>query len=86
LDLPARQRFLGTLQKIARHGKTIILVTHRVEEIFPEIHRVILLKQGRVLLDGNKAETLTSEHLSALFEAPITVRPHHGYYTAVCGV
>jgi iron complex transport system ATP-binding protein len=85
LDLPARQRFLRTLQNIARHGKTIILVTHRVEEIFPEINRVILLKQGRVLLDGKKVDALTSEHLSALFEAPITVHEHHGYYSAMCG-
>ena len=85
LDLPARQRFLATLQNIARHGKTIILVTHRVEEIFPEINRVILLKQGRILLDGAKAAVLTSKHLSALFEAPITVHQHHGYFSAVCG-
>ncbi len=86
LDLPARQRFLGTLQNIARHGKTIILVTHRVEEIFPEVDRVILLKQGRILLDGNKTEALTSKHLSNLFEAPVEVHRHHGYYSAVCGV
>ena len=86
LDLPARQRFLETLQKIAQHGKTIILVTHRVEDIFPEINRVILLKHGRILLDGDKEKVLTSKHLSALFEAPITVHKHHGYYSAVCGV
>jgi iron complex transport system ATP-binding protein len=86
LDLPARQRFLGTLQKIARHGKTIILVTHRVEEIFPEINRVILLKQGRILFDGTKEKALTSQHLSALFEAPIVVHKHHGYYSAVCEI
>ena len=86
LDLPARQRFLETLQKIAQHGKTIILVTHRVEEIFPEINRVILLKNGRILLDGDKEEVLTSKHLSALFEAPITVHKHQSYYSAVCGV
>jgi iron complex transport system ATP-binding protein len=86
LDLPARQRFLMTLQNIARHGKTIILVTHRVEEIFPEINRVILLKQGRIMLDGQKEAVLTSKNLSALFEAPIMVHQHHGYYSAVCGV
>ncbi len=85
LDLLARHRFLGTLKNIARHGKTIILVTHRVEEIFPEIERVILLKQGRVMLDGSKQEILTSANLSALFEAPIEVQQNHGYYTAVCG-
>lgn len=82
LDLLARSRFLQTLQNIARHGKTIILVTHRVEEIFPEIDRVILLKHGRILLDGRKREVLTSQHLSAMFGARIRVQESNGYYTA----
>ncbi len=85
LDLLARSRFLQTLQNIARHGKTIILVTHRVEEIFPEIDRVILLQQGRILLDGAKREVLTSRHLSAMFGAPIRVQESNGYYTAASG-
>ena len=82
LDLLARSRFLQTLRNIARHGQTIILVTHRVEEIFPEIDRVILLQQGRILLDGAKREVLTSHHLSAMFGAPIKVQENKGYYTA----
>jgi iron complex transport system ATP-binding protein len=85
LDLLARSRFLQTLRNIARQGKTIILVTHRVEEIFPEIDRVILLQQGRILLDGAKREVLTSRHLSALFGAPIRVQESNGYYTAYSG-
>jgi iron complex transport system ATP-binding protein len=83
LDLMARHRFLRTLQNLARHGKTIILVTHHIEEIFPEINRVILLQHGRVLLDGRKAEVLTSRHLSAMYEGPVTVQNANGYYTAV---
>ena len=82
LDLLARSRFLKTLQNLARHGHTIILVTHRVEEIFPEIHRVILLQQGRILYDGRKGEVLTSKNLSSLFGAAIRVQENHGYYTA----
>jgi len=85
LDLLARSRFLGTLRNIARHGQTIILVTHRVEEIFPEIDRVILLNQGRILHDGRKREVLTSRRLSAMFGAPIRVRQSRGYYTATSG-
>ena len=85
LDLLARSRFLQTLRNIARHGQTIILVTHRVEEIFPEIDRVILLQQGRILLDGAKREVLTSHHLSAMFGAPIRVQERNGYYTASSG-
>jgi iron complex transport system ATP-binding protein len=60
LDLMVRHRFLGTLRNLALHGKTIILVTHHIEEIFPEINRVILLTHGRVLLDGTKSEVLSS--------------------------
>ncbi len=85
LDLLARSRFLQTLQNIARLGKTIILVTHRVEEIFPEIDRVILLQQGRIVLDGRKREVLTSRNLSAMFGALIRVQENSGYYTAASG-
>jgi iron complex transport system ATP-binding protein len=85
LDLMARHRFLQTLQNLARHGKTIILVTHHIEEIFPEINRVVLLQHGRVLLDGDKPGVLTSRNLSAMFEAPVTVKETQGYYTARSG-
>ena len=85
LDLMVRHRFLGTLRNLARHGKTIILVTHHIEEIFPEINRVILLSHGRVLLDGPKPEVLTSGHLSEMFEGPVTVHTANGYYAAMSG-
>ncbi len=85
LDLVARNRFLTTLRKLARHGRTIILVTHRVEEIFPEIDRVILLHEGRILRDGRKREVLTSRNLSAMFGAPVLVQENRGYYTACSG-
>jgi iron complex transport system ATP-binding protein len=85
LDLMVRHRFLGTLRNLARHGKTIILVTHHIEEIFPEINRVILLGHGRVLRDGAKPEILTSGHLSEMFEGPVTVHAANGYYAAMSG-
>ena len=55
LDLLARHRFLETLHNVARQGKTIILVTHHVEEIFPEIQRVILMKNGTISDEWEKA-------------------------------
>ena len=60
-------------------------MTHRVEGIFPEIDRVILLDHGRLLLDGPKRQVLTSHNLSALFGAAVQVRESHGYYTAASG-
>ncbi len=83
LDLLAMHRFLATIRRVAQHGKTIILVTHHVEEIIPEIGRVILLKEGRVFRDGPKAEVLTGATLSALYDAPIHVRAGEYYLASV---
>lgn len=82
LDLVARQRFLQTLRRIAQAGKTVILVTHHIEEILPEMDRVILMREGRVFRDGTKEETLTSTNLSDLYAAPVEVRQNGNYYTA----
>ncbi len=85
LDLPARRRFLETLSEIARSGKTIVLVTHHVEEVLPEIGQTVLLHQGKVFRDGPTAGILTSEMLSALFGEPIDVQHHNGVYSASLG-
>lgn len=83
LDLLAMHRFLETLRGVAQRGKTLILVTHHVEEILPEIERVILLKDGQIALAGPKRDVLTSRHLSELFDAPIRITEGAaGYYTA----
>src|SRR5206468_4082639 len=55
LDLVARHAFMEQIRDVARQGVTILLVTHYVEEIIPEIDRVVLLAQGRIAADGPKA-------------------------------
>jgi iron complex transport system ATP-binding protein len=79
LDLVARHHFMERVRAVARQGTTILLVTHHVEEIIPEIERVILLRHGRVACDGPKAAVLTDERLSAAFGAPLTVEATGGY-------
>jgi iron complex transport system ATP-binding protein len=80
LDVVARLRFLETVRRIARQGTTIVLITHHVEEIIPEIGRVIFLKDGRADSDGPKAAMLTSERLGQLFGGPVAVGRHDGYF------
>jgi len=82
LDLMARHRFLELLRRIAARGTTLILVTHHVEEIVPEIGRVVLLRRGRVAAEGSKAAMLQAERLSELFAAPIVLDEVGGYYYA----
>ena len=80
LDLVVRYQFLESIRAIARQGTTLMLVTHRVEEIIPEIESIVLLKRGRVAAAGPKTTTLTSANLTAVFEAPITLTESGGYY------
>jgi iron complex transport system ATP-binding protein len=82
LDVVARHRFLERVRRIARDGTTLVLVTHHVEEIVPEIERIILLERGRVALAGRKSETLTSAHLSSVYGKQITLHEADGYYHA----
>jgi iron complex transport system ATP-binding protein len=86
LDLVVRYEFLESIRDIARQGTTLILVTHRVEEIIPEIESIVLLQRGRVAAAGPKATTLTSANLTAVFEAPILLTEAGGYFAgAVAG-
>ncbi|MGB7787570.1 ABC transporter ATP-binding protein [Methanoregula sp.] len=83
LDLHALHAFRQTLRKIAQSGKGIILVTHNLPDIIPEISRVILMKDGRFVHDGRKEDLLTDGHIGDLFEVPVHVRKAGGYYYAM---
>ncbi len=82
LDLHALHTFRRTLRKIARSGTGIILVTHNLHDIIPEISRVVLMRDGAVRKDGPKADVLTDGAVGDLFRAPVRVREEDGYYYA----
>ena len=80
LDVVSRHHFMERVRAVARQGTTILLVTHHVDEIIPEIDRVILLRRGRIARDGAKADVLTAEALSHAFDAPLSVEEAGGYF------
>lgn len=82
LDLAARRRLVTLMNRVAEAGTTLILVTHQVEEIVPAISHVIFLKRGQVLRQGPRAAVLTDEHLSDLFDMPVTLTASGGYLQA----
>jgi iron complex transport system ATP-binding protein len=82
LDLKALHSFREVIRKIADSGKSVILVTHNLEDVIPEISRVVLIKEGKVFRDGKKEEILTDANLSELFSLPIKVLKKEGYYQA----
>ena len=57
------------------------MVTHHVEEILPCITHVFLLRDGEVLIQGEKARVLTSGALSTLYGAKVKLGQKDGRYS-----
>lgn len=73
LDPGAVREFRALLRKLARAGRTLLLVTHHIADVIPEIDRVILMQAGRIVGDGPKTQMLTSARLSRLFGTRLKV-------------
>jgi iron complex transport system ATP-binding protein len=79
LDIGAQMQLRDTMRELAQSGLGILLVTHHVSEIIPEIERVVLLREGRVIADGAKDQILTAEQLSSLFSTKVELARRDGY-------
>jgi len=80
LDIAGQAELRDTMRELARAGLGILLVTHHVAEIIPEIERVVLLQGGKILADGPKDTVLTDEKLSGLFRLPVRLFQADGYF------
>jgi len=80
LDLHATCELRGILRKLAANGISIIMVTHHLPDIIPEIRRVVMFRNGRVYCDGPKEQVLGAGPLSGLFGIPVEVLERSGYY------
>lgn len=83
LDLKACFQYLDLVRMQIRKGKTVLLATHHLHEIPPEVERLVLLKNGRIVADGNKTELMTGEIIGSLFDCPVTLLCANGWYQAV---
>jgi iron complex transport system ATP-binding protein len=80
LDLSAQYELRSILRKLAQSGIGIVMVTHHLSDLIPEIERVILMSQGSIVADGPPREVLTSARLSALFGHSLELLERDGYY------
>lgn len=84
LDLKTQKSFKQQIRSIAAQGRNILMVTHDLAEIIPEIEHVIILKEGRLFAQGPKEELLTQKLLSEVYETSVYVDEHDGWYKAWC--
>ena len=80
LDLHATHELREALRTLARRGITILMVTHHLPDIIPEMQRVVLIRSGKIYCDGAKADVLNSATLSGLFGIPVELIERGGYY------
>jgi iron complex transport system ATP-binding protein len=82
LDLAAQHDLREMLRGLARRGVAIVLITHHIADILPEIGRVVMMREGRIVADGKKIELLTERRLGELFGREITLTERGGYWNA----
>jgi iron complex transport system ATP-binding protein len=80
LDLAAQQSLRQTMRSLASSGTAVILVTHELADIVPEIQRVVLMSHGRVVADGPKEEILQVDRLRELFGVNVELARRNGHY------
>ena len=82
LDFAASFDYLRRVRELSASGHNIVLVTHHLNEVPPEVERVIVLKDGAVAADGPKSEVLTADLLSAVYGTRIRVAEIDGFFLA----
>jgi iron complex transport system ATP-binding protein len=85
LDLRARHQLLASLRELVAGGTTLLLVTHQIEAIIPEVSRVLLLQQGKLVGDGAATELLAAGPLSALYDTPLRLVEVEGWRQVLPG-
>jgi iron complex transport system ATP-binding protein len=82
LDLGAQYDLREMLRGLARQGTAILLITHHIDDVLPEIDRIVMMRDGRVAGDGSKSDLLTEQRLSDLFGRDISLTERDGYFSA----
>jgi iron complex transport system ATP-binding protein len=80
LDVVARRSLRQTMSLLANSGIGILMVTHDLSDIVPEIDRVVLMRSGKIVADGPKEEMLVGQRLGELFGAEVEVARLDGFY------
>ncbi len=82
LDLAAQHDLREMLRGLAQRAVAIVMITHHIADILPEMQRVVMMRDGRIVADGEKSELLTERRLSELFGREITLTERDGFWNA----
>ncbi len=78
LDVIAQMELRQTMRKLAVSGLTLLLITHHLPDVVPEIGRVLFLREGAYVADGPKDKLLTARKLGELFGTAVGITRRDG--------
>jgi len=79
LDLAAQRSLRETMRSLIHQGTGLILVTHHLGDIPPEMERVILMDKGKITADGPREQLLTAPVLSNLLGTEVRIGQEEGW-------
>jgi iron complex transport system ATP-binding protein len=79
LDLAAQAELRGLMRRLAQQGTGIMLITHHIADIVPEIERILMMRDGQIIADGAREELLTAGRLSDLFKTEVQLTERDGF-------
>lgn len=82
LDLFAQHELRETMRTLAHSGIAILLVTHHLSDIIPEIGRIVMMKEGRIVADGPRGNLLARSPIESLFGVEVDLSERDGYIHA----
>ena len=82
LDLASQHDLREMLRGLAQRGVAIVMITHHIADILPEMQRVVMMRDGKIVADGVKSELLTERRLSELFGRGIRLSERDGFWNA----
>ncbi|WP_035359528.1 ABC transporter ATP-binding protein [Edaphobacter aggregans] len=82
LDLAAQAELRNLLRRLAQQGTGILLITHHVSDIIPEIDRILMMRDGRIVADGPRSQLLTEQRLGDLFHTEVRLTERDGFQHA----
>lgn len=85
LDLQGAFRLLRDMRELIAGGTSVVIATHQLQEIVPEIERLVFVCDGKVVADGPKRELLTDRAISELYHTRVHLVERRGFYQALPG-
>ena len=71
LDVPSRSQLAEIINRLMAQDMQIILVTHRLSEVLPNISHVMGLRKGKVFFQGKRQEHLRADQIERLYSRNI---------------